>query len=339
MIFTHRCALVLTVSLLLGGWSGAAQDVRLAQPYASGLLLNPALAGITAVRTVSIATRNQNPEAGNNFLTGTICADARIPRLRGSLGFALSFDRAGDAPLNRTQAQAVYAYQTRLTGRWAASGAVSGGIGFQNGNLSRYVFGDQLQADGSTTTTTETLPYSPVFYSTVGAGLVVYEKHGWIGLALHHANAPQLGDWASATRIAPRMVVHGGYKFFLLSASTLNRFYEFSVTPVATMQVQGPARGYDIGFSACYSPVILGILYRNPLLISAQRDQRWLVGQIGLRRPGFSIGYSYELGISTQTVGFAAHELTLRLDQADYSGLRSRRNTPKQAPFIASPPF
>lgn len=333
------CALLIVASLLLGARTGAAQDVRLAQPYASGLLLNPALAGLTAVRTISLATRNQNPEAGNNFLSGALCLDGRVPRLRGALGVAVAFDRAGDAPLNRTQVQVVYAYQTPLSTRWAISGAVSGGCGLQTGSLSRYVFGDQLLPDGSTIPTGETIGYLPFFYPTIGAGMVAYETHGWVGLAVHHANSPRLGTSASGARLPPRLVVHGGYKFFLLSVRSLNRFYEFSVTPLASLQLQGASRGYDVGFSTSYSPIVFGVIYRNPLPMSAQPDQHWLIGQLGLRRLGFSVGYSYEVGLGRQTAGFAAHELTLRLDQAGSSGPRRGRNSLKQAPFIASPAF
>jgi type IX secretion system PorP/SprF family membrane protein len=339
MIFTCPRLSLLMLGFLLGARAAAAQDVRLAQPYAAGLLLNPALAGVTAERTAAFVTRNQNPEAGNNFLTGALCLDARVAKVRGAVGVALTYDRAGNAPLSRTQLQGIYAYQTRLSKRWAASGAVSGGVGFQNGSLGRYVFGDQLLSDGTTGTTSETLDYVPVFYPTIGVGGVVYEKSAWVGVAVHHANAPRLGSWTTAARLAPRMVIHAGYKIYLLSARALNRFYEFSLTPLITVQQQGAARGFDAGFSATYSPVVLGILYRNPLLLSATRDQRWLVGQLGLRRPGFSIGYSYELGLNRATAGFAAHELTLRVDQADFSGLGRRRANRKQAPFAGTPPF
>ena len=339
MISIRSWLRLVALSEVLSGLPAAAQDVRFAQPYASGLLLNPALAGTTALRTISIATRNQNPEAGNNFLTGAICADKRIARLHGALGVTLTFDRAGDAPLNRSQAQVVYAYQTRLTERWTASGAVSVGVGFQTGNLDRYVFGDQLQPDGTTSPTLETQSYLPVVYPTVGVGVILYEKQGWLGLAIHHANAPRLGSGPTTAHLPQRLVVHGGYKIYLLSVRVLNRFYEFSASPLATVQLQGPARGYDAGFNVSYSPIVLGFLYRNPLLISDRRDQHWLAAQLGLRRPGFSVGYSYELGIGRQTAGFAAHELTIRLDQADYSGFRQKRNAPRQAPFIASPAF
>ncbi len=329
------CLLPLAVAAVL---PGRAQDVRFAQPYATAPLLNPALAGTTALRAVSIATRNQQPESGRGFLTNALCAEARLPRLRGVVGLLISYDRAGDAPLNRTQAQLLYGYQARLTDRWTASGAVTAGVGFQNGNLDRYIFGDQLLADGTTVPTAEARLYLPVTYPTIGTGLVFYEKQGWFGLAAHHANAPRLGTDNTA-RLPRRLVLHGGYKFFLLSTLSLNRFYEFSLTPLVNLQWQGPARGVDAGFSATYSPVVFGVLYRNPLLLSGTRDQRWLVGQLGLRRPGFSVGYSYELGLGARTAGFAAHELTLRLDVADYSGLRQKRNAPKQAPFLASPGF
>ncbi len=333
--------MLLTASLLFGARAGAAQDVRFAQPYATGLLLNPAMAGVTALRSAAVATRNQRPDTDQNFLSGAFCLDARVPKVRGAVGATITYDRAGDgaAPLSRTQLQLIYAYQTRLSARWAASGAVSIGAGLQNGRLGRYTFGDQLLPDGATGPTAEVYTDLPAFYPTVGAGLVVYEKQAWVGGAVHHANSPQLGSSPTAARLPPRLVLHGGYKFYILSASELNRFYEFSISPLATVQLQGAARGYDAGFSATYSPVVLGVLYRNPLLLSAARDQRWLVGQLGLRRPGFSLGYSYEVGISKQTAGYAAHELTFRLDQADFSGLLRKRNQPKQAPFVAAPAF
>jgi type IX secretion system PorP/SprF family membrane protein len=340
VISARRCLCILSLlsSVLLPCWV-VAQDVRLAQPYANGLILNPAMAGLTAVRSLTVATRNQAPETGQNFLTGALCGDARISRLRGALGGVITYDRAGDAPINRMQVAAIYAYHTRLSTRWSASGAISTGIGFQHGNLNRYVFGDQLLPDGSTTGTSETTNFLPVTYPTIGAGIVVFEEQAWLGLAVHHANAPRLGNWPNAAKLAPRMVLHGGYKFYLRSALSLNRFYEFSLTPLATVQLQGPARGIDAGFSLTYSPVVFGALYRNPLLLSGARDQRWVVLQLGLRRPGFGLGYSYELGIGSQTAGFSAHEITLRFDQPDFSGLLKKRNAPKQVPFVGTPAF
>ena len=86
MNFTCPRLPLLTLSFLLGAGAATAQDPRLAQPYAAGLLLNPALAGVTSERTATFVTRNQNPEAGNNFLTGALCLDARVAKVRGAVG-------------------------------------------------------------------------------------------------------------------------------------------------------------------------------------------------------------------------------------------------------------
>lgn len=341
-MFIPRSWCIVALGLLLGGgaWHRAmAQDARPAQPYASGLLLNPAMAGVSAIRSVNMTVRNQYPGLGLGFLSGALTGEARIERLRGAVGATIVYDRAGDAPLNRTQITVGYAYHTRLTENWSASGAVSIGFGVQNGNLDRYVFGDQLVNDGSTIPTNETISYLPVIYPTVGVGILLYEKQGWIGGAIHHANAPKLGDWATAARLPPRVVIHGGYKFYLLSALSLNEFYEFSLTPLVNVQLQGPTRGLDVGFSAQYTPVVLGVLYRNPMLLSARDDQHWLVLQLGLRQPGWALGYSYDLGLGRQVGGAVAHEITFRLDQADFSGLLKKRSAPKRQPFVSTPAF
>lgn len=336
--FRHR--ICLSMLLGIGAWQRvAAQDVRPSQPYAAGLLLNPALAGVSAVQRVSFTARDQYPGLGLGFLTGALTAEARIERWRGAVGATLVYDRAGDAPLNRTQLTVGYAYHTRLTERWSASGAVSIGFGVQNGNLDRYVFGDQLVNDGSTIPTNETISYLPVIYPTVGVGVLLYEKQGWLGAAIHHANAPKLGDWATAARLPPRVVLHGGYKFYLLSALSLNEFYEFSLSPIVNVQLQGATRGADVGFSVQYTPVVLGVLYRNPVLFSAREDQHWLVLQLGLRQPGWVLGYSYDLGLGRQVGGAVAHELTFRLDQADFSGLLKKKSAPKRQPFVNTPAF
>lgn len=341
MPLPHRCLPSLAL-LALSVWGAAgealAQDTRFGQPYAAGLHLNPALAGTSAVRSVTFSARDQYPRFGTEgFLTGSLVGDWRLAKLRGAVGVAIAYDRAGAAPVSRVQATAIYAYHTRLTSTWTASGAVGLGFGQLRGKLSSYVFADQLLLDGSIGPTGEISSFLPASYLTVVTGLVAYSKTAWVGVALHHANAPVLGSQTSAGHLPSRLTVHAGHKFFLLSALNLNRFYEFSATPVATFQWQGPARGLDIGTYLTYSPLTLGLLYRNPVLVSRATDQHWLVVSLGLAQRGWRMAYSYELGVGEATRGFVAHEVTLRLEELDYSGFLKKRTSRRSLPFIAAP--
>ncbi len=337
-VWCFRACLVLL--LLLGAVPPTVgQDVRFGQPYATGLHLNPALAGTSALRSVTLTSRDQYPALGEGFLTGALSGDLRVPLLRGAVGATVAFDRAGTAPLNRLQASLLYAVHLPLTKQWTASAAVGVGFGQLRGSLSRYTFGDQLLTDGTTGATAETDRYLPASYFTISPGLLVYGKAAWLGAALHQANAPRLGAAAGNVPLPTRLVVHGGYKIFLLSDLDLNRFYEFSLSPLATFQRQGPAQSLDLGFMATYSPVSLGLLLRNPPVVSAATSQRWLVATLGLSLKSWRVGYSYDWGLGQQTRGAAAHELTLRFETLDYSGLLKKRTSKRILPFSPAPAF
>ena len=94
----------------------------------------------------------------------------------------------------RLEVGGLYAYHTRLTKTLALSGGLRASYGRQRVGYDNFVFGDQIQEDGSVSgPSAEALDFPPVNYLSVGTGAVLYTEQAWLSLAGQHLNQPSLG--------------------------------------------------------------------------------------------------------------------------------------------------
>lgn len=323
-------------------WSGVctvqAQDVYFSQPFASRLHTNPAFTGLVDDYSLTLSYRNQFPTLAGSFVSTQAAADLRLntPGQHHALGLLVNQDRTGEVGYTRFEIGALYAYHTRLTERLAFSGGLRTSYGRQRVGYDNFVFGDQIQEDGSVSgPTAEALNFLPVNYLSLGTGVVLYTEQGWLSLAGQHLNQPNLG-FQKQSSLPILLSLSGGYKFFVIKPGLGMATREVSYTPVAAYTRQGGSQRIETGMYFTASPVTLGAVYRNILTLGSVSPQHILAIVAGVQTGGLRLGYSYDVGLSRLSADLGgAHELTLALrafDKLENAHRRLKRRVYPQGP-------
>ncbi len=332
----------LLAGLLLGPMAGRAQDVFFSQPFATRLHTNPAFTGLVDDYSVTLSYRNQFPNVAGSFVTAQAAADVRLNSTgqHHALGLLVNQDRTGSVGYTRLEIGGLYAYHTRLTKTLALSGGLRASYGRQRVGYNNFVFGDQIQEDGSVTgPSAEFLDFPPVNYLSLGTGAVLYTERGWLSLAGQHLNQPSLG-FRTQSELPMQLSIAGGYKFFVVKPGPGIATREVSYTPVAAYSRQGGSQRIETGLYLLASPVTLGAVYRNIWLPGTVNQQHVLAVVAGLQAGGLRLGYSYDVGLSRLSADLGgAHEVTLALRAFDRLENAHRRLKRRVYPAAPCPAF
>ncbi|MFD2246742.1 PorP/SprF family type IX secretion system membrane protein [Pontibacter ruber] len=324
----------------LGTATAMAQDAFFTQQYANRLYLNPAFTGLNHEWSVAAAHRGQWPALNGSFITNQLTADYRFTGSKSAVGLLLQQDRAGIGGLQKLQAGAQYAYQTRLTDQWAFSAGLQGSIASLRVNYDNLVFGDQLSDNGVVAVTSaEANTFEPTSYISFTAGGLVYSEQFWFGLTAAHLNRPSYG-FAQKTELPLRFTANAGYKLYARTSQSQGKFFEFSVTPAITYTHQKNLSRTDLGLYTIYTPVSLGLIYKG-VPVSGGTDQDQVLALLaGIQIEQLKIGFSHDVGlqgISRQAGG--ANEVSLVFEQIDLNHLFGNRFKDKIIQNIVCPAF
>ncbi len=341
--FVRHLRHALAAGLLLGTAAGAqAQDVFFSQPFATRLHTNPAFTGLVDDYSVTLSYRNQFPTVAGSFVSSQLAGDIRLntPGQHHALGLLVNQDRTGSVGYTRLELGALYAYHTRLTEKLALSGGLRASYGRQRVGYDNFVFGDQIQEDGSITgPSAENLNFPPANYLSLGTGAVLYSEQGWLSLAGQHLNQPSLG-FQQQSQLPLLLSLSGGYKFFVVKPGPGVATREISYTPVAAYTRQGGSQRLETGLYITASPVILGAIYRNIFSLGSVEPQHVLAVVAGVQAGGLRLGYSYDVGLSRLSADLGgAHELTLALRAFDRLENAHRRLKRRVYPTAPCPAF
>lgn len=329
---------LVAAGLLLLPGAVRAQDVYFSQPYAARLHANPAFTGLFDDYSITLSFRDQFPYVPGSFITTQLAADFRpnTPGQHQAFGLLINQDRSGSAGYTRLELGGLYAYHTRLREQVALSGGLRISYGRQRIGYNNFVFGDQLQDDGSLSgPSAEVLDFAPVNYLSLGLGGVLYSAHGWLSLAGQHVNQPNLG-FHQQSQLPLLLSASGGYKFFIVEPGTGANPREVSYTPVVGLFRQGGSTRSEAGLYLTTSPITAGAVYRNIYLPGSVGHQQLLVAVVGLQAGGLRLGYSYDIGLSRLSADLGgAHEVTLAFRAFDR--LENAHRRLKRRVYPASP--
>ncbi|WP_201977743.1 PorP/SprF family type IX secretion system membrane protein [Hymenobacter rubidus] len=342
MRFSFRRPASVAAALLLGSVGEAqAQDVFFSQSFATRLHTNPAFTGLVDDYSVTLSYRNQFPTLSGSFVSSQAAADLRLnqPGQHHALGLLINQDRAGAVGYTRLEIGALYAYHTRLTEKLALSGGLRASYGRQRVGYDNFVFGDQIQEDGSVVgPSAESLDFPPVNYLSLGTGAVLYTEQGWLSVAGQHLNQPSLG-FRTESQLPILLSISGGYKLFAIKPGQGVANREVSYTPVAAYTRQGGSQRVETGIYLTASPVTLGAVYRNISLPGSVRPQQLVAVVAGVQAGALRVGYSYDVGLSQLSSELGgAHEVTLALrafDRLENAHRRLKRRVYPKAPCPA----
>ncbi|GAB3702160.1 hypothetical protein GCM10027592_31240 [Spirosoma flavus] len=345
---------LLTV-LLTGLWASSvfAQDPQFSQFYANPLYHNPAFAGNSGASRLILNYRNQWPALGTNYQTVAASFDTYLEADRGPVGLGWGIQAIHDqqASFGRTSIVNVMAAPDvtlfQQSGRtWRLIGGAQVSLMSSRYNPSGLTFVDQYSPSGLTSPTSAD-PLSAASISRnfldLSAGVLLESQPDdrdqasfWFGSTLHHigkSTAIGRDDW-----VGQRFSGQFGIRLPLgLSIGEHGLGHEASrdksVTFTANYRRQGNNQQLDAGLNFTYSPVMLGVWYRNiPFRRYNQTSQRdALVSLVAVQLERIMVQYSYDMTISSLSwASGGAHEITIWYGFDSLFSFTSRRGNARR---------
>ncbi len=319
-----RCYLT-TLMLLIGGCAAWGQDPVFSQFYATPLHTNPAFAGITYAPRITLNYRNQWPAFNNAYVTYAVSYEQSLVELNSGIGLIVMTDNAGDGIYKINRFRAVYGYQVQVNDDFFVKFGVEGGIIQNTVDWNKLIFGDQIELPngfsdpfGNPIPSQEAPPESLNKSSLdIGAGLLLYGKNFYGGVAAKHLNSPdesllEINENLNVG-LPLRLTIHGGAEFALERGN--NHRNPSFISPNIMFNSQGAFWQVNAGAYAGLSSVFGGLWFRHS---NSTSDS--VIGLLGYRYGILRIGYSYDYTISqladSGTGGTHEVSLIINLDES-----------------------
>ena len=306
---------------LLFSQTAWAQDPQFTQFYAAPQYLNPAFAGSALAPRVTANYRNQWP-AITSYVTSMVGVDHYIDKYNSGIGLLIQNDNQGQGRIQSTEIGLQYAYQFRVGEESFVRLGLQGSYVNRNINYFGLTTGDQFTDRGFITGSVSGDPtlqggFPKNKYLDFSTGGLFYSDWFWVGASAHHINRPDQGFFVGdRDRLPIKGSIHAGLRIPLTSftgyADDLDR--EISFSPVILYKFQGKYDQLDVGAYLTYAPITIGAYYRG---IPFKKYDQTLNNHdavavlAGYRMDQFSIGYSYDVTVSTLGNSGGSHELSL----------------------------
>lgn len=306
------------------------QDPVFSQFYLNKSYLNPAYAGYTKDFSVGFQSRYQWTHIPGVFLTNTAYLNFGSPSTR--LGFGIQFydNTEGEGRLNTRSGAFQLSYN--LPGRFGnklgnkmygkkyiISIGLQGAIGQKSIDWTKFTFGDQLDPyEGlikQRTALTQGTETSNIIYD-ISAGIRARSEFGKrrsyisFGIAMFHMNNPKESFFGFYTTLDPRYTghffIHFQTKKFVNNPSYLSIGYVFDRQQVLQTNTLYIAKELGKYFT-------LGVAFRRKLVFNIDHNNDSFIMQFTLRNKSFTIGYSYDLTVSSLGISstYGSHEIGL----------------------------
>jgi len=329
---------LISVSFTFYTHNTVAQDFQFSQYYAAPLYLNPAFTGTGKVHRFNALTRLQWPglQFSNSYRTLSVSYDYNLDRLNSGFGILATRDVAGSGDLGNTNVGFLYAYRAQINKKFVIAAGSHFSYAFSGLNRDGLTLGDQLASDRNVSFDTELQQIEQIQFFDFAAGVLLYSKSLWGGMALHHVTQPDISLIGDTNPLAMKFSIHGGVRIPLYRGPK-----EFdnisSLAPSFIYKRQGINDQLDVGLDWHYNPISAGLWYRGfPFARSNENnfDRDAMIFHFGLEFPNFQVGYSFDFTISgLGGISGGAHEVSLTLQLAN--NIRKKR---KEA-FLPCPTF
>jgi len=311
--------LVLLVFALVMSFRVVAQDFQYSQFYAAPLAHNPAFIGSAFRPRVFFSHRNQWTGSSSPFIGNIVSADYYLKKYTCGIGATMANEKAADGANRNFSFAGQYAYHAKLSRKWSMNFGMQLGIVSRNVGFANLLFYDQIDTAGNIALPTKDGLSESSFsfsFADLGSGLLFYSPTSWIGLSVHHVNAPKQDLLGDLNRLDRKFTLQAGKKILLgLSRDTKFPDQLPSVTLAALIKSQGQFRQLDLGTYLHLQPLVLGLWYRGlPFLGGSQGlfNQDALIALIGLKQDNLTMGYSYDLNLSGLVSAYGgSHEITV----------------------------
>jgi len=313
--------LVLLLSVCTSSWG---QDPTFTQFYSNPIYLNPALAGATGCPRITLNYRNEWPQLTGNYVTYSAAFDSYVKDIKGGVGVIAMYDQQAEGTISTTMVGGIYSYNMKINRK------VSLNFGARAAYIQKYLdwekltFGDMIDPRRGFIYQTGDVPRGGkrgLFDAS--AGLVLFSKYFYGGLAAHHINRPDESMILGTSKLPARFTVHMGGT---IPIGRRGRYSDgTTIKPAIIYQYQNGFQELNVGGYLNYERLNIGVWYRN-------RDA--MVFIVGVKADKFRLGYSYDLTVSKLGNGLTggSHEVSFQMD------IKCRRK-PKNFRKISCPSF
>jgi type IX secretion system PorP/SprF family membrane protein len=276
-----------------------AQNLFFLQPTYSRTYLNPAIAGTDSTLNLNISFQRELGYSYSGKPASTLfSADQYVRFLRGGIGFDLVHNVEGNA-ITSTNINLNYAPHFEIF-KHKLSIQPGFSIGYLQKTIdwSQLTFGNQIDTNGFIYTSSP--PYNTIQKKdniNFNAGVFIYSKKLYGGVAVMHVNQPDIG-FVGPAQLPYKLTMHIGAN--LNFKKDLNK--NFTLSPNIISVYQQNFNKTSLGITAKYKWFLFGVTY----------SQYNIILNAGLQNKIFKIGYSYYQYQSPLTNAKAGtHELQL----------------------------
>jgi type IX secretion system PorP/SprF family membrane protein len=306
----------------------SAQDAVFSQFYAAPFQINPALTGLSSAPRFGAHYRNQWGFFNQAYVTYATTYDQFFSDLNSGFGVAVQADNQGQGLLKTNNLLGLYSYQLNFNDQFMARFGVEAGILNKALGWDKLIFTDQI--DPNQGAINEGREPTPAHLSQtkldLGAGMVLFTELFHVGMAVKHANAPDIRftriESELTTGTPLRLTLHGGADITLESGSR-NRAGSF-VSPNIIYTRQGNSAQLNVGAYLSADLIWAGAWYRH-----AKGNSDAAIISMGVSKDAVKIGYSYDFtisGLAGRTGGSHELSLVLNFDKLDNNIRRKGAN-------------
>jgi len=319
-----------------------AQDPSFSQFFLNPLYLNPANAGINPGIRAAVNYRNLWGNIPSRFPTFAVSGDAQLPHVASGLGLSAMHDVEGEGSLHTQTFGVYYSYMAELDPkRWYLNAGFNTNLVSKRIDWNALVFSDQIDPVlGLVRPTTSQTPVAEnVLYPDFNTGAILRHVHMnrrrgmtltyTLGFAVNHLIKPNESILRITSALPRRYLLHADV--LVPFKTDLKSHKRYLINPMVVWEQQAPMNTFMAGCLALFTPVYVGILYRNqtPMIANVQKADAMVV-TFGLNDVlpksdwTYKLGYSYDLtvsGLKSNTHG--SHEIALVVENRKFTFVKS----------------
>ena len=308
----ERTLIYTVLGVLLGFMDLTAQDPFMSQQYAGSLYLNPAFAGTSVSRRMSLNYRNHYPGLGSSYVTYNASYDQYVDLMQGGIGFNVMHDVQLGGTLKLISFDAMYTYSLVVSQNLTMSAGIQASYSYRSMSTGDLRFSDGVDRTGGAYTANDDNNYTQgKGYPDFAVGFLGIMRFAYAGVAIHHLNKPNM-SFSPVQRIPMpwKFTAHGGAIIPIYE----RRFGKEAVrlNPNALVLYQGGQNQFNYGLDIWTGPIFAGLMMRHnlPLILSSA------VLGAGYSNEVFRLAYSYDFNVLntySQVRGSGAHEVSFSL--------------------------
>ncbi|MDR4987301.1 MAG: PorP/SprF family type IX secretion system membrane protein [Bacteroidales bacterium] len=314
---------ILFLAVLVFGFAPArAQDAAYSHFVASGIYLNPALAGSYFCHRFKLFHREQWTSIPRAYSHTHITFDWYSNKIEAGLGFSYKNDSQGDGILQMHNLRVSYSKPVQLNINWLMNAGVYAAYSLRQLNWSKLTFADQLDPDYGFIHGTGVTPpdHTSIHHPDFGVGFTFnYQDVFYSGFTVNHLFMPRINYYSMVSeRLDLKYSGHLGYVISLEQNWPQRRWERnATLTPNLLFEKQGDFYHVTTGLYFSKEPIFTGIWVRH-----AFENIDAIIFTAGIQQAKYKIGYSYDMTVSplTARTSGGSHEISLTwyLDCADH---------------------